>query len=126
MVDGIIARKTNSSSKFGERLDSFADFIFLVVSLVKVLPIIHFSTWLLIWIVTIATIKLSNILLWFIYEKKLLPMHTIMNKTAGFMLFLLPLTMGFIEFKYSSAVVCFVVILTAVAESYVVIKNHKL
>ena len=31
MVDGIIARKTNSVSEFGSRFDSIADFVFVAV-----------------------------------------------------------------------------------------------
>ena len=30
MIDGTIARKTNGTSKFGSRLDTIADLIFLV------------------------------------------------------------------------------------------------
>ena len=33
MIDGTIARKTNSTSKFGSQLDSVTDLIFVVVSL---------------------------------------------------------------------------------------------
>ena len=37
--DGIIARKTNSVSEFGSRFDSIADFVFVVVCLIKILPV---------------------------------------------------------------------------------------
>ena len=33
MVDGVIARKTNSVSEFGSRLDGVADFVFVAVCL---------------------------------------------------------------------------------------------
>ena len=39
MVDGIIARKTNSVSEFGSRFDSIADFVFVAVCLIKILPV---------------------------------------------------------------------------------------
>ena len=51
MIDGSIARKTNSSSKFGARLDSVADFTFVVVCLVKLLPMMQLPGWIWIWIV---------------------------------------------------------------------------
>ena len=41
MIDGIIARKTNSTSKYGSQLDTVADLFFVVVSLFKLLPAIH-------------------------------------------------------------------------------------
>ena len=49
MVDGTIARKTNSTSEFGRRLDTIADFIFVVVSLIKMFPVMHIDQWLWIW-----------------------------------------------------------------------------
>jgi len=45
MVDGTIARKTNSASEFGARLDTISDFIFFVVSFIKLLPVIHIPKW---------------------------------------------------------------------------------
>ena len=41
MIDGTIARKTNSTSKYGSQLDTVADLFFVVVSLFKLLPAIH-------------------------------------------------------------------------------------
>ena len=38
MADGFIARRTNSVSEFGSRFDSIADFVFVAVCLIKVLP----------------------------------------------------------------------------------------
>ena len=37
ILDGYIARKSNTSTKFGECLDSFADAIFFIIILVKFL-----------------------------------------------------------------------------------------
>ena len=39
IADGIIARKTNSVSEFGSRFDSIADFVFVAVCLIKILPV---------------------------------------------------------------------------------------
>ena len=50
MVDGTIARKTNTDSKFGARLDSVADFIFVVAALIKLLPAMDIPQWLWIWV----------------------------------------------------------------------------
>ena len=118
MVDGTIARKTNSASEFGARLDTIADFIFFVVSFIKLLPVIHISKWILVWIVVIAIIKICNIILGFIYNKKLISLHTMMNKITGLLLFLLPLTLSVIELKYSSIAVCIVATFSAIQEGY--------
>ena len=57
MLDGYVARKTDTVSKFGARLDTIADFVFVVVCLIKVLPVLRVSAWLYAWIGIIALIK---------------------------------------------------------------------
>ena len=121
MLDGTIARKTNSVSEFGSQLDTAADLIFAVVSLFKLLPAIHIPGWLWIWVGVIATIKISNIIRGYVSKNKLLSLHTIMNKVTGLLLFLLPLTLSFVELKYSSLVVCSIATFSAMQEgAYIV------
>ena len=43
-------------------------------------------------------------------------MHTIMNKITGSLLFLLPLTVSFVELKYSSIVMCSIATFSAIQE----------
>lgn len=116
MVDGTIARKTNTISGFGARLDTLADLVFVVVSLIKLLPSIHIPIWLWIWGIVIAVIKISNIISGLIYKKQLISVHTIMNKITGLLLFLLPLTLHFIDIKYSSLLVCSIATFSAIQE----------
>ena len=116
MVDGVVARKTNSVSEFGARLDTTSDFIFFAVTLIKLLPVIHIPKWIWAWIVVIAIIKIFNVILGFAYTKKLISLHTVMNKFTGLLLFLLPLALQFIEIKYSFAVVCIVATIAAIQE----------
>ena len=104
MIDGTIARKTNSTSTFGSQLDTIADFIFVMLSLFKLLSTIHIPLWLWIWGILIAIIKILNITWGYISKKQLISLHTTMNKITGLLLFLLPLTLSFIVFKYSSFV----------------------
>lgn len=118
MVDGTIARKTKSISEFGARMDTAADFIFTVVSSAKILLFIHLPGWLWIWIFIIATMKSYNILWGFIRGKRLICIHTILNKITGLLLFLFPLTLGFIEPIYSSVMVCIVATVSAINEMY--------
>lgn len=44
MIDGTVARKTNTDSEFGSKLDTIADFIFIVACLVKLLPVLNIPT----------------------------------------------------------------------------------
>ena len=43
MIDGTIARKLGTSSKFGEKLDTVADFVFAAAALFKLLPVMKIS-----------------------------------------------------------------------------------
>ena len=118
MVDGTIARKTKSVSETGARLDTVADTVFIAVCFAKILPLIQFPTWIWIWIVVIATIKIGNVVWGLICNKKLVSMHTILNKATGFLLFLFPLTLSFIEPMYSSVIVCSLATVSALNETY--------
>ena len=117
MIDGTIARKTNSTSKFGSQLDTMADLVFVAVSLLKLLPAIHIPGWLWIWGGVIAVIKISNIAWGYVSKKQLISLHTIMNKVTGLLLFLLPLTLSFVELKYSSIAVCLIATFSAIQEA---------
>ena len=124
MVDGTIARKTNSVSEFGARLDTTSDFIFFAVTLIKLLSVIHIPKWIWVWIVVIAIIKIFNVILGFAYTKKLISLHTLMNKITGLLLFVLPLTLEFIEIKYCLIAVCIIATISAIQEGHLIIKER--
>ena len=125
MIDGIIARKTNSTSEFGSRLDTTADFVFVVVSLFKLLPAIQIPQWLGIWGGVISVIKISNIIWGYVSKKQFISLHTIMNKVTGLLLFLWPLTISFVELKCIAATVCSVATLSAIQEGFYVISDSE-
>ena len=126
MFDGTIARKTNAVSEFGSKLDTIADFVFVVVCLIKLLPLVHISVWLWIWIAVIAVIKATNLVWGFVCRKKLVDYHSVFNKATGLLLFLLPFTLQRVEPKYSFAVVCIIATIAAIQEGYYTIyKNDK-
>ena len=125
MIDGTIARKTNSISMFGSQLDTVADLIFVVVSIIRLLPAIHIQKWLWIWGGVIAIIKISNIILGYVSKNKFISLHTIMNKATGLLLFLLPLTISFVELKYTAIVVCSIATFSAIQEGVYVIAGSE-
>ena len=125
MIDGAVARKTNSTSQFGSQLDTIADLIFVVVSLFKLLPAIHIPQWLWIWGGVIAVIKISNLIWGYAAEKQFISLHTIMNKATGLLLFLLPLTISFVELKYTAIVVCSIATFSAIQEGVYVIVDSE-
>ena len=124
MIDGTIARKTNSNSEFGSKLDTFADFVFVTAALIKLLSVILIPLWLLIWVGIIAVIKISNIIWGYASEKKFISQHTVMNKVTGLLLFILPLTVSFAELKYTAVAVCSVATFSAFQEGYYLIRIY--
>ena len=126
MIDGTIARKTNSASKFGSQLDTIADFVFVVVSLIKMLPAIHIPGWLWICSGVIAIIKVTNIIWGYITKKQFISVHTVMNKVTGLFLFLLPLTIPFLEWNYIAVVICFIATFSAIQEGYYSRKGREI
>lgn len=118
MIDGTVARKTNTVSAFGARLDTIADFVFVTVCLFKLLPILDIPVWLWIWIAVIALIKVINIISGAIMFKRMIVLHTVMNKITGALCFLLPLTLSLIDLKYGTIVVCTAATFAAIQEGH--------
>lgn len=118
MIDGTVARKTGTVSEFGSKLDTTADFILVVVCLIKLLPILDIESWMFIWIGIIAIIKMINIMSGFVAQKRFVMVHSIMNKITGCLLFILPLTVNFIELRYIMPVSCTVAIFSAIQEGH--------
>lgn len=126
MIDGTVARKTGSVSEFGSALDSIADFVFIAVFLIKLLPVLTISAWLRIWVSVIAVIKVINAISGYIVQKKLVVKHTILNKITGAMLFILPLTLSAVDLKYSGSIVCAIASFAAVQEGHLIrTDSHK-
>ena len=118
MLDGFVARKTDTVSKLGARLDTMADFVFVVVCLIKLFPILSIPAWLYIWIGIIALIKVVNIISGFIVQKRFVTVHSVMNKATGALLFLLPLTISTVPVKTSVIVVCAAATFAAIQEGH--------
>ena len=120
MIDGVVARKMGTVSEFGTKLDTAADFILVVVCLIKLIPIIHVPKWLTIWIIVIAVIKAINLISGYVTRIEIVVLHTVMNKVTGILLFVLPLTLTFIDLKYSGAVISTLATFSAIQEGHLI------
>ena len=125
IADGWVARKTNTVSELGSKLDTIADFIFVVICLFKLIPVLDIPTWLYIWIGIIALIKIINIVSGYIVQKRFVSVHSTMNKVTGLLLFVFPLTISFIDLKYSAAVLCFFATFAAIQEGHFIRTNKN-
>ena len=120
MLDGYVARKTNTATEFGVKLDSIADFIFVVVCMVKIPPQLYIPVWLWVWIGIIVIIKIINILAGIVYYKKLMMPHTIANKITGLLLFIMPLLIAKLSLSYVSIPICAVATFAAIREGHLI------
>ena len=118
IADGWVARWTNTTSLFGSKLDTIADIIFVIVCLFKLIPVLDIPTWLYVWIGIIALIKVINIVSGYVAQKQFVAIHSLMNKVTGVLLFLLPLSLSFIDLRYSAIVVCIIATFAAVREGH--------
>lgn len=119
MADGFIARKTHTESKTGAKLDSIADIFFIVVSAVKILPLIHLDLWLWVWIALIAAVKIGAVIKKFLHCREIAIPHSFLNKLTGVMLFPLPLTASLAGFRYFAVIVCAVATVSAVQDFFI-------
>ena len=125
MIDGTIARKTNSVSFFGSQLDSIADLVFLTAASIKILPAIYIPNLLWCSVLIVFILKITAVIWRYILVQQFVLKHTLMNKLTGVLLFLLPLRLPFVEIKYSAGVACAVAFLSAIQELKTVVPNNK-
>ena len=116
MIDGTVARITGTVSDLGSKLDTAADIVMVTVCMIKMIPALDIPLWLILWTAVIALIKVINIITEFIAHKELLSAHTMMNKLTGIALFILPLTVPFIDLRYSGVFVCILATFAAIKE----------
>ena len=118
MVDGSVARRLGTESELGEKLDTIADFIFVLAALYKLLPDMAVSAGIWTWTGIIVLIKVINIICGFLVQKRFVSVHSPANKITGIVLFLLPLTLPFVDIKYSVVLVCSLATFAAVQEGH--------
>lgn len=91
-ADGIAARALKAQSDLGSRLDSVADLSFYAVMFIKIFPRMLEVLELYIWLIGITAllIRLMSYVLVAVKYRRFSSLHTIPNKTAGLMVFLIP------------------------------------
>ena len=126
MADGWVARRANTVSAFGAKLDTVADVVFVIVCLIKLLPVMDVPVWLYVWIGIIAFIKIINIVSGFVVQKRFVAVHSVMNKVTGVLLFSFPLTLSFVDLKYSAVAVCLIATFAAIQEGHFIRTKRNL
>lgn len=120
MFDGYVARKMGTESELGARLDSIADVVLVVVCLVKILPAIAVPAWLWIWVAAIVFVKVANVVSGLVVEKRLVMPHTMANKVAGFVVFLVPFSIPLFGISVPAIIACAIATFAAVQEGHLI------
>lgn len=120
MLDGPVARRTHTATAFGAKLDTLADAILVASCLYKLLPVLPIPAWLYSWIGIIALMKVINIVLGYVKQRRFVAVHTPLNKATGALLFLLPLSVSIIPLQYTASLVCALATFAAVQEGQMV------
>ena len=122
MLDGFLARRWGVDSKFGARLDSLADFIFVLAIRYKLFPWLKLPATLWMMIGFIALMKVSNAISSYVIKHKIAFLHTKANKLTGFLLFISMMTIGQSYFIPVAWIVACIALFAAIQEGHLIRK----
>lgn len=126
ILDGYIARRTNTTSKLGEKLDSAADLILILVLIAVLYPVIRPDIPVLIWTACIGLIRAASILLAWIKYRTFGSIHTYANKLTGLLLFLTPLLLGVLRREFLFYGICLIATVSALEELLIHLVSREL
>ena len=118
MLDGFLARRWGVESKFGARLDSLADFVFVLAVGYKLFPWLKLPVVLWMMIGLIALVKTVNAVSAYIVSHRINFPHTKANKITGFLLFIGMMAIGQSFFVPVAWVVACIALFAAIQEGH--------
>ena len=120
MLDGFLARRWGVESKFGARLDSLADFVFVLAVGYKLFPWLKLPASLWMMIGFIALVKMVNAICSYVIKHKIEYLHTKANKLTGFLLFVGMMTIGQQYFVPIAWVIACIALFAAIQEGHII------
>ena len=118
MLDGFLARRWGVESKFGAKLDSLADFVFVLAVGYKLFPWLKLPVALWMMIGFIAVVKIVNAISMYVVKHRIEFLHTKANKLTGFLLFIGMMTIGQSYFVPVAWVVACIALFAAIQEGH--------
>ncbi|MCB2299230.1 CDP-alcohol phosphatidyltransferase family protein [Clostridium tagluense] len=126
IMDGFIARKTVTTSILGAKLDSMADMIMTGVLLFVLYPIVNPTTETVIWIISIAIIRLASMVIALKKYKTFASLHTYGNKITGIVLFIFPILLPYVHRTVLMYIICAVASISAIEELLIQLSSSQL
>ena len=126
-IDGFVARKLETVSRFGSKLDSIADLTFYSVMLYKLLPFIFelLPLWVLIYAGAVILLRLLVYIFTAVLYKHFSATHTWFNKITGAGVFLVPYFIKTPIFVYYAIAVISVGLVGTVYEIFLHIRTKE-
>lgn len=118
MLDGFLARRWGVESRFGVRLDSVADFVFVLVVGYKLFPWLKLPAALWMMIGLIVLVKVSNAVSSYVLKHRIEFLHTKANKLTGFLLFVGIMAIGQSYFIPVAWVIACIALFAAIQKWY--------
>ena len=118
ILDGFLARRWGVESKFGARLDSLADFVFVLVVGYKLFPWLRLPATLWMMIGLIALVKVINAISSFMVKHRIEFLHTKANKLTGFLLFIGMMAIGQSYFVPVAWMIACIALFAAIQEGH--------
>ena len=120
MLDGFLARRWGVEGKFGARLDSLADFVFVLAVGYKLFPWLKLPASLWMMIGFIALVKMVNAISSYVINHKIAFLHTKANKLTGFLLFIGMMIVGQSYFIPVAWVIACIALFAAIQEGHII------
>jgi len=90
-VDGYVARKTKTVSAFGAKLDTVSDLTLFSAGVVAAVNWFTYPGYIWTIAIVLGGMRVGNMILGYLKYKKFISIHSIANKAAGILLFLVPI-----------------------------------
>ena len=124
MLDGFLARRWDVESKFGARLDSLADFVFVLAVGYKLFPWLKLPATLWMMIGLIALVKVINAISSYMIKHRIEYLHTTANKLTGFLLFIGVMIIGQSYFVPVAWMISCIALFAAIQEGHLIHSNQ--
>jgi CDP-diacylglycerol--glycerol-3-phosphate 3-phosphatidyltransferase len=125
ILDGFLARRWGVESKFGAKLDSLADFVFVLVVGYKLFPWLKLPTALWMMIGLVALVKVINAISSFVVKERIEYLHTKANKLTGFLLFIGMMTIEQSYFVPIAWAIACIALFAAIQEGHLIRSKQK-
>jgi len=126
VIDGYVARKTDTASRFGEILDSAADFVLIAVMLYIFITLLTWDEWILCWIGAIALTRFISLAVGVAKYRAFAFLHTYSNKATGVVCACSPILYHLLGLSITVFIVCIAASLSALEELAINVSQKKL